>query len=187
MACVPQSDAAEAPASGDFSQHAPTIHKVFSGPEGEFVDGIHSNVITHIEDTGSLVALQAIDVLRATRLTATDRSIIDGVRPGIPRLESETVTEAPLQCQAQSMVTARPNITLIVHRTERIGIVWIRIVLVQRANAIAIHLIERNRFCAQIYTAPGEEADTMTAQVLGGEQEVGGKLVFDREAPGLDI
>ena len=53
---MPQSDAAEAPASDDFSQRARAIQIRLTWAKWKFIDGIHGNVVPNIEDARALVA-----------------------------------------------------------------------------------------------------------------------------------
>src|SRR4029077_18853110 len=106
MSCMPQTDTTQLPSADDLAQNTMCIGECFSGSEGEFVDGVHSNVVPHVEDAWSLVALQAVDVLRSARFATSHRSVIDRMRPGVTRLKFQTLAEAALQRQPQSVIRA---------------------------------------------------------------------------------
>ena len=65
----------------------PLVQKALAGSEGQFVDGISREVVANIEHAWSLVARQAIHVFRPVGLAAADRSVVDGMGPGIVGLE----------------------------------------------------------------------------------------------------
>ncbi len=85
------------------------------------------------------------------------------------------------------MVGAGPNIRLLVNRTERIGVVGVRIILVQRTNAIAGDRVEGKGLRTQVYGPTGKESHTAAAEVLGGKHELSRQLVLDGQSPSFGI
>src|ERR1700747_2204016 len=112
MSCVPETDAAHLPATDHFAENPRRAEERFSGPEGKFIDGIDRDVVAHVENARPFVAAKTIPVLWSVGFLASDRAIVDGMRPCVTRLERQPATEAPLQRQPERMVTARSNIVL---------------------------------------------------------------------------
>jgi hypothetical protein len=61
-----------------------------------------------------------------------------------------------------------------VHGTKWIGIVGVRIILIEWPDAIAIDRVESNRSRAQIHRAAREQPYTAAPKILGRGQEIGG-------------
>src|SRR5579859_5062270 len=144
MSCVPETDAAHLPATYHFAENPRRTEERFSRPEGKFIDGIDRDVVAHVENARPFVAAKTIHVLGSVGFSASDRAIVDGMRPRITRLERQPATEAALQRQPERMVTARSDVMLEVDRAKRIGIVRVRIVLVEGPDTIAVSRIKRN-------------------------------------------
>src|SRR5579864_6744020 len=131
MPSVPQANTAELPASEYFAQHAGSTEIGLTGSEGKFINRVDSNVVAHIKNAGSFVTGQAVHILRAVRFASSYGSIVDGMRPGVPRLERETLAESALERESQSVIGARPDVALAIDGTKRVRIVGIRIILVK--------------------------------------------------------
>ena len=63
---MPQSDAAQAPAARDFAHGSGRVEEGLAGSEGKFVNGVHDDVVPHIENAGTFIALETVDVFRTT-------------------------------------------------------------------------------------------------------------------------
>src|ERR1035438_1229982 len=94
------------------------------------------------------------------------------MRPCITRLERQTLAEPALQRETQGVIRTGSDITLVVDRAKRIGIVRIGIVLVERPDAIAVDRIEGDRTGAQVYGAARKQAHAPTSNVLCRRQEI---------------
>src|SRR5579862_5693475 len=97
MTGVPQAYATQAPSTNDFSQSARVVGVSFARAERKFVNGIHSDIVANVEDAGAFVALKAVHVFRSVGFAAADRAIVDGMRPGIARLEGDTASKPALK------------------------------------------------------------------------------------------
>jgi len=74
--------------------------------KGQFVDSVDDEIVADVEDAWPFVTLQAINVFWPVRLTATDLAVVDGVRPGVPRLQGEAIAKAAFQRQTQGVIRA---------------------------------------------------------------------------------
>src|SRR5215471_11088054 len=135
MPRVPKSDTTYLPASKDFPHDSGSAHKRFSRAKREVVHSVYSEVVTNIKNTRSLVALQAVHIFRARGLAAAHGTVVDRMRPCVPRLKFQPLAEPALQSEPQGVVRARSNVMLVVDGAKGIAP---RIVLVERADAIGI-------------------------------------------------
>lgn len=62
---MPQTDAAEFPATNKLVQDPSIVQKAFAVPKRQFVHRIYREIVANIEDAGPFVALQAINILRS--------------------------------------------------------------------------------------------------------------------------
>src|SRR5580700_1269216 len=158
MAGTPQPNAAHTPPADNLAQGAAPVQVALAGSKRQLINRIRREIVPDIEDAGAFVTGQAIHVLGAIRLPATDRAIVDGVGPRVSRLERQPGREATLQAEKESMVCARANIGLVIHRTVRrpAGIVLVKH---PRANEAALAAWIKLRFgLAEIYASARKQA-----------------------------
>src|SRR5579863_9989430 len=148
MTRVPKSNAAQLPAAEDFPHDSGRAKERLSGSKREFVDRIDGDVVTNVENTWTLVALHAVHVFRTRRLATANGAVIDRMRPRIAGLKFQSLREAALQGESQPVIGARPDIVFVVDRAKGIAA---RIVLIERAHAIAVDRVEGDRLGAQVY------------------------------------
>src|SRR5258708_5391350 len=87
MPGVPQSDSTQVPSPDDFAEHAAGVQISLARSKGKFIHTVHSKVVADIEDAGPLVAMETADIFRPIRLATPNRTVIDGMRPGVTRFE----------------------------------------------------------------------------------------------------
>src|SRR5579864_4646249 len=112
MTSVPETDAAHLPATHHFAENSRRPEERLPRPEGEFIDSIDREVVAYIKNARPFVAGKTIHVLGSVGFSASDRAIVDRMRPRITRLERQSATEAAFQRQPERIVTARSNIVL---------------------------------------------------------------------------
>src|SRR5579872_2574591 len=148
MASVPKANAAQLPASKDFTHDSGSAQERLSRPKRQIVHSIDSNVVANVENAGPFIALQAVNIFGTVRLAAAHRAVVDGMRPGVTGLKFQALAKATLQRQTECVVSARPDITLVIDRAKGIA-AWI--VLVQRSHAVAVDRVEGDRFGAEVH------------------------------------
>src|ERR1700728_5286984 len=106
MTSVPNADATDTPSAHDFAQCSRVIQERLAGAKRQFVDGIDGDVVAHIEDARSLVASQAIHVLRTVRLASADRPVVNGMGPGVATLKRQATRKAAFQAEKKGVIGA---------------------------------------------------------------------------------
>src|SRR5579872_1866067 len=150
MPSVPQANTAELPASEYFIHQAGSTEIGLAGAEGKLINRVDSNVVAHIKNAGPFVTGQAVHIFRAVGFASSYGSIVDRMRPGVPRLERQTLAESALEREPQGVIGARPDVTLAIDGTKRVRIVGIRIILVKRPHTVAIEGIKSYRSGAEV-------------------------------------
>ena len=67
----------------------------FNDAQQELVNRIGRKIVTNVEYARSEVAAEAIHVFRPVGFAATDRPVVDGVRPGVMGLQGQAAGETP--------------------------------------------------------------------------------------------
>src|SRR6202051_910615 len=184
MTCVTKANAAQLPSSEYFAENPHGAEVRLSGTERKFVHCIDRDVIANVKNARPFVALQTVHILWTAGLAAPHGTVIDRMRPCVTRLKFQTLAEPALQREPQSVIGARPDITLVVDGTERIA-AWI--VLVQCADAISVNRVEGDRLSAKVYGAPREQPHAPAAEILSRSQEIRRQFMFQAKSPGLHV
>src|SRR5271157_3696071 len=112
MSGVPQANTAQAPPSRDFAGRAALIEEIPARAKRELINRIDNHIVTNVIDARAFIAGQTVHVLRAGRLAAAYRTVVDRMRPCVPRFERKTIFEASFQRCAQRIVGARSDVSL---------------------------------------------------------------------------
>ena len=175
---MPEANTAQLPASEYLGQHAWSTEIWLAGAERKLINRVKSNVVSHIKNAGPFVTGQAVHILWAAGFASAYGSIVDRMRPGVPRLERQTLAESPLEREPQSVIGARPDVALAIDGTKRIGIVGIGIILIKRPYTVAVDGIKRDRSGAEVYGASRKQANAPASYVLCRRQQIRGQFVL---------
>src|ERR1700731_2435257 len=168
MASVPQANAAHLPASKYLANNPVRVEVWLPRAKWKLVHCVDRDVVADVKNAGPFVALQTVHIFRTIGLAPSHGTVVDRMRPCVSRLKLQTLAEPALQSEPESVIGARPNITLVVDGTKGIA-AWI--VLVQCADAICVDRIEGYRLGAQVYCASREQAHAPAAEILSRSQE----------------
>src|SRR5271169_2769249 len=173
MTGVPDPDAAQFPAADDLAQGSCVIQEGFARPKRQLIDGIHCDVVAHVEYAWAFVTGKAVYIFRAVRLAAADRSVINGMGPGITCLEGQAIGKAAFEAEKKGVVSAGSDVGFVIYRTIGIssGIILVKST---RANDVAARVSPVRLGRAEIHSSPRKQAHSPRSKVLRRHQEVRG-------------
>src|SRR5579859_478028 len=187
MPSVPEANTTELPASEYLAQCAGSAEIWFARAERKFINRIDSHVVANIKNAGPFVTGQAVHIFRTAGFASSYGPIVDRMRPGVPRFERETLAESALERESQSVIGARPDVTLAIDGTKRVRIVGIGIILVKRPHTVAVDGIKCYRSGAEVYGASRKQANPAASYVLGRREEIRRQLMLYRQSPLLRV